>query len=135
LILIGGVIAAPIGEELVFRGYLMNLWRARWGVVPAVLVSSLAFGLFHWERAVFAAPMGVIFAMVYLKYNSLWPAIWLHASYNLLAFPWLVGGLFYVKEKASIAHLSNWIPELLLGLLFIPLCVLFWRQFKPGPTG
>jgi len=129
--LVGSVIVAPIGEELVFRGYLLNLWIARRGIGFALILSSLVFGAFHWERAAFAVPMGFVFALVYLRYDSLWPGILLHAVYNLLAFPWLLGGHFYAKERATIGHLSSWIPELVLALVFIPLWIAFWRRFKP----
>ena len=131
LLLIGSVLAAPLGEELVFRGYLLNIWIARWGIWPAIVISSLVFGFFHWERALFAAPMGVLFALVYVRYDSLWPAILLHSSYNLLGFPWLLGGLFYVKQRSTVGQLSSWIPELVVGFLFIPVAVLFWKRFKP----
>ena len=130
--LLGSVVVAPIAEELVFRGYLLNLWAARHGVWFAVIASSVVFGAFHLETAVFAAPLGIIFALVYLRYDSLWPGIVIHAAYNLLAFPWLLGGLFYVKPRASIGELSRWIPEFVIAVLFIPLAILFWRRFKPA---
>jgi membrane protease YdiL (CAAX protease family) len=130
--IMGSVVVAPIAEELVFRGYLLNLWAARHGVWFAVIASSIVFGAFHLETAVFAAPLGIIFALVYLRYDSLWPGIFIHAAYNLLAFPWLIGGLFYVKPRASIGELSSWIPEFVIALLFIPLAILFWRRFKPA---
>ena len=41
------VVLAPLAEEVYFRGLLMG-WLARhWGMRPAILVSSLAFGLLH----------------------------------------------------------------------------------------
>src|SRR5258708_17715443 len=67
------VIFAPLAEELVFRGFLLNLWMARWGTWPAILISSVLFGLYHFELAIFAAGGGVIFALGYLKFDSLCP--------------------------------------------------------------
>jgi membrane protease YdiL (CAAX protease family) len=131
LLLFGAIIAAPLGEELVFRGFLLNLWVERWGVWPAIIASSILFGFFHWERALFATAGGVIYALVYLKYETLWPGILMHATYNLLAMEWLLGGFFYVKQKATIGEISSWLPEVVLSLLFIPALVLFWRRFKP----
>ena len=37
----GAALVAPIAEELIFRGYLLNLWANRWGVWPGVIASSL----------------------------------------------------------------------------------------------
>jgi membrane protease YdiL (CAAX protease family) len=130
--ILGSVIVAPIAEELVFRGYLLNLWIARRGVWFAVACSSVVFGAFHLETVLFATAMGIILALVYLRYDSLWPGIFIHAAYNLLAFPWLLGGLFYVKPRQSVGELSSWIPEFVIAVLFIPLAIAFWRRFKPA---
>ena len=130
----GAVLVAPVAEELIFRGYLLNLWAARWGMWPAVIISSLVFGLFHWERAVFAAPIGLILALVYLKYDSLWPGIFLHGAYNALASPWLLGHFFYVKHHDMIGQVSQWIPEIVVAILSIPIFVVFWQRFKPVPA-
>jgi len=136
LLLAGPVLLAPLAEELVFRGFLLNLWIARWGVWPAIIASSLFFGAMHWERTLFAGVMGVGFALVYLKYDSLWPGIALHAAYNLLTFYWLLGGLFSIKDRATVQDPSNWIPEIALAILFFPFAWLFWRRFRPGrPAG
>jgi membrane protease YdiL (CAAX protease family) len=132
--LVGAVLIAPLGEELVFRGYLFNLWKIRIGVWRSLIFSTLLFGLLHWQNTVFAIPLGFIFALVYLRYDSLWPGIFLHALYNLLAFPWLLGGIFYVKQPETISQVSSWGPEALIGILFIPLSTLFWRRFKPAPA-
>jgi membrane protease YdiL (CAAX protease family) len=134
LFFFAAIIVAPVGEELVFRGYLLNLWMARHGVWPAVIFSTLLFGVLHWERTLFAIPLGFILACVYLRYDSLWPGIFLHAAYNLLAFPWLLGRFFYVKRWDSIDQISNWIPEIVITVLLIPLFASFWRRFRPAPS-
>jgi membrane protease YdiL (CAAX protease family) len=130
----GAVLIAPFGEELVFRGYLLNLWRARLGAWRAIIFSTLLFGSLHWQNTVFATTLGFVFALVYLRYDSLWPGICLHALYNLLASPWLLGGVFYVKQRETIGQISSWVPEAVIGVLFIPLFILFWRRFKPAPA-
>jgi membrane protease YdiL (CAAX protease family) len=130
--LLFSVLFAPLAEELVFRGFLLNLWMARWGTWPAILISSIVFGLYHFELAFFATGCGLIFALVYLKFDSLWPAIILHGAYNLLASSWLLGRFFYVKERATADQITNWIPELVLALLFVPALIVFLRRFNPG---
>jgi membrane protease YdiL (CAAX protease family) len=130
--LVGSVLVAPLAEELVFRGYLLNLWMARIGVWCAVIFSTLLFGVLHWQNTIFAIPLGFFLALVYLRYDSLWPGVLLHAMYNLMAFGWPVGRFFYVKPRNSIDQIGNWIPELVIGVLFIPLFILFWRRFKPA---
>src|SRR5260221_607948 len=99
LMLIGKTIAAPLTEDLVVSGYLVNLGTSRWGLAAGILLSSLIFALFHFYTAPFAFPLGVAFAMIYLRYDSLWPGIALHSLYNALAFPWLLGGVLYQKGQ------------------------------------
>ena len=132
--MLGSVAVAPIAEELIFRGYLLNLWIAKRGIAFGVIASSIVFGAFHLDTALFAAPMGLVLALIYLRYDSLWPAIFIHAVYNFLAFPWLLGGRFFVRSPDGVADLSNWIPQLIIAAAFIPLVFLFWRRFRPTPA-
>jgi membrane protease YdiL (CAAX protease family) len=128
---LASVVIAPFAEELVFRGYLMNLWRARWGTWAGVLLSSLVFGLFHFERAIFAAVMGIAFALIYLRYDSLWPGVILHAAVNFAAFPWFLPRFFIVRPTATLHDISAWIPQIIFAVLFVPLAVMFWHRFRP----
>jgi membrane protease YdiL (CAAX protease family) len=126
------VLLAPLVEELMFRGFLMNLWIARWGAWVGVIASSIVFGLFHLQNAIFAGVLGFAFALVYLKYDSLWPGIAMHAAYNLLSFDPLFGHVVYVKSRTGIQDLSNWIPEMIITILFVPVAWQFWRRFRPA---
>jgi membrane protease YdiL (CAAX protease family) len=127
------VLLAPIAEELMYRGFLMNLWISRWGVWGGVITSSIVFGLFHRQNALFASVMGLAFALVYLKYDSLLPGIVLHGVYNLLVFDPLLGQVVWVKNRAEIQDLTQWIPEIIISVLFVPVAWMFWRRFKPAP--
>lgn len=85
--LLSAVVAAPVLEELLCRGIVLESLRARRGVVTAWLGSSLFFGLIHLqpEMVVNAAVLGLIFAYLYIRTDSLWPCILLHAFNNALA--------------------------------------------------
>jgi len=41
------MILTPVGEEILFRGFLQQAFTLRWNVVVATLVNGLAFGLIH----------------------------------------------------------------------------------------
>ena len=82
---IATVLAAPIVEEVIFRGLVYTrLCRGmkRW---LAALVSALIFGLVHGTllHLVFTVPMGLVLCLFYEKYRSLWAPILLHMSFNL----------------------------------------------------
>jgi membrane protease YdiL (CAAX protease family) len=83
MLLLGGV-AAPFGEELIFRGVLYKLLRERWGLWPGVLVSSLIFALVHGDIAVgvSAFVLGIILALVFEYSRSLWASVLVHVINN-----------------------------------------------------
>lgn len=130
-ILLMSSLAAPFGEEILFRGYLMNLLIAKKGVWFGVVASSLVFGALHSYTALHAAVMGLVFALVYLRYDSLWPGIALHALYNFAAPLWALGALVAIKPRAHSTDLSYWILEIALSVLFFPAAWQFWRRFRP----
>jgi uncharacterized protein len=80
-------IIAPVVEELTFRGLGFAVLRDATSVVPAVLITGVAFGLAH--GLIVALPIlacfGVILAVVRAKTASLYPSILLHATFNGLA--------------------------------------------------
>lgn len=79
-------ITAGICEELLFRGFLM-WYFAGWGLVAAVAVSSLFFGLAHIYQGIPSVPrtgiLGLVLALIVVAAGSLWPAIIIHAAIDL----------------------------------------------------
>lgn len=88
LFIVGGTIAAPIGEEVFFRGLLYNGLKRRWGVLAATLLSALAFGIIHFGPLVVPVIflMGVVLALAYERTRSLWVTILMHAVNNGVTF-------------------------------------------------
>ena len=64
------VFAAPILEEIVFRGVIMNNLR-KYGIRVAIIINSLLFGLSHYniEMIIPAFLTGIIFSYVAYKYS------------------------------------------------------------------
>lgn len=84
------VLFAPLFEELLCRGVVLGSLRQRYGVVTALLGSSLFFGVIHLSPALVinACIMGLILGYIYLQTDSIWSSILLHAANNLVA--WLL---------------------------------------------
>lgn len=76
-------IGAPVTEELMYRGFVMkNLSRV--GQRFGIIMSSLLFGLMHANvgQFIFAFIMGIFFAHIDVKHNSIIPSIIIHSFAN-----------------------------------------------------
>lgn len=90
LFALGGVVAGPIAEELIFRGFLMPL-LAKWmhGALAAIAVAA-PFALLHgpgyqwsWQHILLLFVAGSVFGLVRWKLNSTLASSAMHSAYNL----------------------------------------------------
>lgn len=93
-------ILAPLGEEIVFRGVVYGQLRKVLKVPYAVVLSGLAFGLFHGNlvQAVYATVIGCLLALVYEWYGTIAAPMLFHSVANLFVYVMLellpFGGVF-----------------------------------------
>ncbi len=78
------VVVAPIVEEMFFRGLLLQRWAVKWGIRPAILVSSLLFGCLH-ANPVGLTMFGLLMAVIYIRSRQLWVTILAHSLNNSIA--------------------------------------------------
>ena len=85
-LVVGGCIA-PVAEELCFRGILYTYFR-RWGIVPALLGSTVIFVALHAPRIIPVTQIvgGVVFAVSYEVSRNLMVPMTIHALGNLAIF-------------------------------------------------
>jgi membrane protease YdiL (CAAX protease family) len=87
-------VAAPLFEELFYRGLWLRAVERRWGTGWAVVTSSLVFGLIHLQ--VYDLPalisFGLVAAVLTVRSGRLGPAIWAHVAFNLTAVVSLLAG-------------------------------------------
>ena len=116
------VIAAPILEELIFRGCILESLK-KYSTSFAIVFSSLLFALLHMNlvQGIPAFGMGLVFGWMYVRTGSLSMTIVLHLINNavsmfstLLPYPLslmaelllaalaAVGLVFMIREKANI---------------------------------
>jgi len=78
------VLAAPLAEEVFFRGFVFGGLRGRIGVRFAALISAALFMVAHVNPAVFVPIflIGLLLTWVYAKTGSLWYPILVHLGYN-----------------------------------------------------
>jgi membrane protease YdiL (CAAX protease family) len=80
-------LAAPVAEELVFRGLIFRAARERWGPGRAALLSGLFFGIAHWQPwSLFGlVALGILLAGLYHWTRSLLAPIAAHAAHNAVS--------------------------------------------------
>jgi membrane protease YdiL (CAAX protease family) len=80
-------VIAPFVEELTFRGVGYTLLRARFGVEPAIVASSLCFGLAHGlvEALPLLVAFGIGLAWLRERQDSTIPGMFLHGTFNAVA--------------------------------------------------
>lgn len=81
-------IIAPITEEFLTRGYLLNRLKEKYSTITAIVISSLFFAVLHFNffNTLYSFLFGVLFALLYLKTKSLIPCIIVHFIHNLMGF-------------------------------------------------
>ena len=80
-------IVAPIAEEFLMRGVVLNRLLKYVGVIPAVLIQAALFGILHMNilQGTYAAVLGILLGYVYIKYKSLLMTIVFHITLNTLS--------------------------------------------------
>ncbi len=94
-------VLAPIGEEMFFRGLLFDFFKKKTGLSWGVALSSLAFGLAHFDSLAVVLSsmlMGVVMAIAVDKTRSIWISIFMHIATNTGAV--LMMALMVILEKA-----------------------------------
>ena len=80
-------ILTPISEELLFRGYILDALNRLHGKWPAIIISSIIFGMVHFDPFTMgmATIGGVIYGWIRMRTGSLVPGIVAHAMWNTMA--------------------------------------------------
>jgi membrane protease YdiL (CAAX protease family) len=104
------VLAAPLAEELLFRGLVYRLARRTWGPWPAAVVSSLAFGLIHGEPWFLfgLVGLGLILAYLYETTGSLLAPVIAHALHNAVSLYLIVEDPDQIAANPPLTS-SDWI--------------------------
>jgi membrane protease YdiL (CAAX protease family) len=78
---------AGVCEEFAFRGFLQSTLTRRYSFIPALIVSAVTFGLFHFDPQLVyilsAASAGLVLGYVYHRWNSYVVSAIAHSTVNL----------------------------------------------------
>lgn len=86
--LIDFCIFAPILEEFLMRGFILNGLSVNYGIIVALLISSILFALLHFNIAQIIPSFicGIILGLIYLYTGSILSCIFAHMGYNFISY-------------------------------------------------
>ena len=84
ILMLSVAVFTPIIEELVFRGFVLDVASEAYGKWGAIFISALLFSIIHIETisVINAFFGGIIYGYVRIRTDSLWPTIFLHSIWN-----------------------------------------------------
>lgn len=104
------LIVSGFGEETLFRGYLFErlgklLGNTRVAMIAIVLLTSAFFGSAHyaeqgWMGVAQSTIAGIAFGTTFAITGRIWPVMWAHGAFNLLAVT-----IIYLDLETKIGHL------------------------------
>ena len=124
------IIVAPITEELIFRGLILNRLLTRYNPVVAILISALIFTFAHLNKSYISSFIhGVILSMVVIKYASLYYPMMIHGIYNAIVFVLQkYFGILFVADINQINTVSYWFPEFILLFTGLMMSVIYYKS-------
>jgi membrane protease YdiL (CAAX protease family) len=138
------LIIAAANEELMFRGYPLQILMRGIGPWPATLTMSLIFGLLHlsnpsasWTSLFNTVLAGIMLSVAYFKTRSLWLPFGIHGGWNVglgFVFGFPLSGIHIDSLWTSSASIpavlggGNYGPEggLLCMIIFVAAAVVVW---------
>lgn len=132
--LLGSVILAPIGEELIYRGVVLRC-ASKVSQRFGIFFSAFIFGIMHGNpyQLVLGFLIGIPMAVITIKSGSLVPSIICHVCNNIIAsIPMVIG---YFNEDMTLAVDLIMLPIfLILGLVMFVAEVSAGRMKLPEYT-
>lgn len=126
-------IKSVLFEELIFRGVLLYILVRKLGHAKAIIISAIAFGIFHWfSHEVIGNPvqmiitfvttgvMGLVYAYAYSKTFSLYYPIAIHLGWNITSS--VIFSKSIIGEQLLTQVLP--VPEITISY-FVYYCIIF----------
>ncbi|MGH9775129.1 MAG: lysostaphin resistance A-like protein [Candidatus Acidiferrales bacterium] len=93
MLMLMGLLIAPLFEETIFRGYIYPVIARRFGIGSGIFVTGTLFGLMHavqlwggWMQIFLLIVVGIVFTYARAAFRSVLASYLLHVSYNGFLF-------------------------------------------------
>lgn len=120
-------VAAPVLEEMLFRGVILRGFLRQYSRTFAILWSATLFGIAHLNlyQMATALVLGIVSGWLYERCRSLWPCILLHAAYNSFVtgyYGWLMSRPeSQMTGPGAVLTGSSFVALILGGLILLRL--------------
>ncbi|ANX01421.1 abortive infection protein [Thermoclostridium stercorarium subsp. leptospartum DSM 9219] len=112
-------IMAPLIEEIIFRGLILNQLKRNIPATAAILIQAILFGFVHLNvvQGTYAFVMAVLMGMLTVWFDSLFVSIAFHMGMNL-------SGVILSEFGAGLSDAAG-VIMLAVSFILIPLCIMF----------
>lgn len=119
------VLAAPVVEEILFRGTVLGYLRKGFSDRAAVVIAALFFAIVHfnWVQGSYAFVLGILLGYLCCRTKSLWTSIFLHMFMNLGSF-----FVFLVPDFLRGSPLRTGVMAIVMGTAVFFACRGFERS-------
>jgi membrane protease YdiL (CAAX protease family) len=126
-------LAAPVCEELTFRGYVQTTLGLRRRPAAAIAAGALLFAIIHLDPVRFPAllVLGTVFGWLTWRAGSIWPSVAAHATNNGIAAALLLAT--GPPDRADAPTPSQLAGTLALGAAALALFLARYRAATPSP--
>ncbi len=134
------VLLAPVLEEILFRGIMLDGLLKRYSPAKAIIWSAVLFGIVHLNPAqsVGAFALGLPLGWLYYRTGSLLPCIALHFVNNAIgSLPLLTNDSLNMSDNTTRSFIANdglYAGLLLLAALICFVCYRTLNQLLPKPV-
>jgi membrane protease YdiL (CAAX protease family) len=129
-VILAAVIAAPILEEILFRGIILDGFLKNYHPAKAIIWSGVIFGLIHFipAQALNAAFIGIALGWVYYRSRSLGLCMFLHFVNNgLSSLTFLVDENLDMSQNSTREWMGNDVYYIALLLGCAAACIACYR--------
>lgn len=113
--ILAGSILVPIAEEIFFRGLVLRRLLFLYSPVKAIIISSAIFALLHLNKSFIGAFLhGIVYALLAIRFASLFAPIVAHGIYNCFILLLEVAfGYSISADPALIGKINYWGEEMI----------------------
>jgi|SRR5579871_3790471 len=143
-ILLVSIVAAPLTEEIAFRGYATMLLRRRFGPAAALVIASVMFAAAHLTQGLYAPKLlvyllvGLMLGVTAMRAGSLLPAMVVHSFGDLVFFttvwPNDAGRRLISDGGAGPAFYGSLAGLVIFAILWAVTMRQFFRATSPAPA-